>query len=624
MPRRVSICASLLHQVPIVGCLAILAIVGAVPMAVPEGALADDGSPIGQAATVQVAENAPPDGQRSPRGPVVVSQIHNAPGWLPSHTYTHAAGAHTRVVNGPGWNPAQGNYEPGQRLDAYQLTSSDTCTSAASGGPSGEGSAIKDGTCTWAYLSVVDYVTLTGWAFDNRAWKGDTLYHYFDYVVSGSPLRAYALQNESCTSTVAPAGMGTGREQVVATSDGCHWQYEADITYTSKRSYIPTATHESSKSPETLLLRADYEAQLWSDREYVAGENGEALPIRMQDHDDFKREGAIILGCTTSPCYHLIVTTAKGESFRDRLTPADRLAYDPARGVAIRNTQPYKWPYEPAGMDVHDNHVDLIGLQIASVHGAAVNGISSYANWMTIIGCILEGGSNDQWTSHATVTVDTSSVIANSLVISHAPMGVVFKYPGFLVHSTVVNPNHMAGSVGVETFNKWVYNDTTVSNSAIFGFAHAVAHDEVGTSWSTRSSSNATDVPAGDSGKGPWPYSNDNKQMSTVDNLPGTVYGVPMAKVFVNADNDWRLTSASPLRGTGSAFGTFEVGCQELSRTPSCAQLMHENFDTPDINGTARPQAGHFDIGAWQSCASPERDHHPGCGANPRTEAARP
>ena len=450
----------------------------------------------------QTARTTSLDDRQPPPGPITISQIHNAPGWQPSHTYTYATGPATRIVSGAGWNPTSGKFEPGQTLGAYQLTSTGNCTSASSGGPGGNGSSIQDGTCTWKYLSNVDYISITGWAFDNRPWKGGTLYHLIDYVVSNSPLRAYVLTGDSCTSTVAPMGTGSQTKGQIVTSDGCKWQYQADITYTSGKSYIPTET--SIKGGWMLMVHASYEAQLWNDREYEAGRNGEASPIRVQDHDDYRGEGTTLLGCS-APCYHVVITTAPGESFRDSLMSSDPLVgYDPSKGVAIRNTQRYQWPYEAAGIDVHDNFVDIVGLQVKSVHGAAVNGMMTYANVMTVRYCILDGGSDDEWTSHAAVTTDTSSLLANSLIISHASTGVAMKYPGFILHSTIVTPDHIANSIGIEIGNKWVFNDTTVSNTAIFGFAHAVGHLEEGTSWSPKSSNNMTDAPVGDSGKGPW------------------------------------------------------------------------------------------------------------------------
>ncbi|MGH7069970.1 MAG: hypothetical protein ACREFO_08130 [Acetobacteraceae bacterium] len=534
-------------------------------------------------------------------GGTVVSEIHNAPGWQPSHRYLPATGPATRVVNGLGWSPSSGSYHPGLKLDAYQLVSAAPCLSAPGRGPQGRGAAIQDGTCVWKHLSDVDYISITGWAFDSRPWQSGTIYHYLDQVTSGSPLRAYALDNESCTSGAAPTGTGGAKSAIIAPGDGCHWQYLADILYTSRRSYIPTESFTSKSSAATLRLKANHEALLWNDREYVAGENGETAPIRLQMHDDYRHEGGVILGCTNTPCPHLIVTTAPGESFRDRLTPADPLrGYDPKTGVAIRDSTPYRWPYEPAGLDLHDNFVDLIGLQIKSVHGAAVNGMSSFANSMTVRDCILDGGSYDQWTAHAAVTTDTSSVIVNSLIITHAPIGVVLKYPGFVLHSTIVAPDRKAGTVGIETFATWVFPDTTVSNTAIFGFAHAAAHEEAHTSWSAQSSHNITDAPVGDSGTAISAYG--ASMPATVDRLPGTLYGAAMGSAFVRPGSDWRLARNSPLRGAGSAFGAFALGCDV--NHPDCPQRRIYDFDSPDIIGTVRPQARRYDIGAWQSAAA--------------------
>ena len=146
----------------------------------------------------------------------IVSQIHNAPGWrlgchLPCSTQTP-----TRVNNSLGWNGT--SFVPYQPLIAYQLTSTGSCTSASSGGPSGTGSSISDGTCTWKYLSKTDYVTITGWNLDNAAWSNQA-YNYAVRVLSDTPLRAYFLLGMSgCTSTVAP----TGTSSSFTTADGCN------------------------------------------------------------------------------------------------------------------------------------------------------------------------------------------------------------------------------------------------------------------------------------------------------------------------------------------------------------------------------------------------------------------
>ncbi|MGH7117414.1 MAG: hypothetical protein ACREFP_00195, partial [Acetobacteraceae bacterium] len=333
------------------GFLAAFALLGPV-LSACAASVAQPGSVSEQAHLVGTAPLKPAGGPLALPGPTIVSQIHNAPGWRASHRYRPARGPATRVVNDPGWDAANGSYHPGRPLGAYQLVSATSCLSASDGGPQGSGASIRDGSCTWKYLSPVDYVSITGWAFDNQPWRDGSHYHYFDHVTAGSPLRAYALVNEGCTSTVEPPGTGSGQGAIIQTSDGCQWQYLADILYTSRKSYIPTETFTAKNGPATLHLRANHEAELWNDREYVAGEHGEASPIRLQGHDDYRYEGGVVLGCTESPCYHLIVTTAPGESFRGRLTSADPLSgYDPSKGVAIRNSMPYRWPYEPAGLD---------------------------------------------------------------------------------------------------------------------------------------------------------------------------------------------------------------------------------------------------------------------------------
>ena len=262
----------------------------------------------------------------SPPTQTIISQIHNAPGWQHSTGYTSRTGPFTRVVNGPGWDESSDTYKPGQPLNAYQLTSRGSCTSAGSGGPAGTGANITDGTCTWKYLSPVDYISITGWSFDNRPWKSGTAYLYGDYIVTGSPLRAYEQFNPAgCTSAVAPTGTASGSGTVFATSDGCQWKYWADVLYSSEKSFIPTQRY-ASKPNASYEMRANYEAQLWNDREYVAGQHGEAVPIRVQAHLDNTQDGFPYHmeggGPICTICYSLILLPAPGESFVDTLTPS--------------------------------------------------------------------------------------------------------------------------------------------------------------------------------------------------------------------------------------------------------------------------------------------------------------
>jgi hypothetical protein len=504
------------------------------------------------------------------------------------------------VVNGPGWNETSGTYNPGQQLGAYQLTSSGSCVSASSGGPTGTGFDIVDGSCRWKYLSPVDYISLTGWTFDNQLWQQGAMYHNGDYVVSDSPLRAYEQSNPAgCTSFVAPRGAASGSGSIFATSDGCRWKYWADIVYSSERSYIPTQRYLNPQQPDvaTNELKANYLAELWNDHEYVAGEGGEAVPIRLQAHTDntqddfpYSPEG---ISVTCGPPYHNIaVTTAPGESFADSLTPADPLSgYDPVKGVAIRNPSPYLRD----GFEIRDNcGVSLVGLQIKSDHGIGLGGGETHGgNWVMVRNAIIDGGRGE---NESAINLDSSMVVANSLIVAHGAYGIVEDYPGAIVHSTLVNPDRMPNSFGIQVWLDWVFVGETVSNTAIFGFTHAVGSNgnpgnkDQETRWI--GTNNATDAPAIDSGS----LSLD-RTTTTTRTLPGTTHGISASAAFRSFPGDYRLGLASPLIGAGSALGPFHPACT----TGKPCQTMY-TFDSPDIIGTVRPQAGHYDIGAWQSC----------------------
>jgi hypothetical protein len=543
-------------------------------------------------------------GQQPYPGRTVVSEIHNAPGWQPLHSYTYHIRPYTRIVNGPGWKASSGTFNPGEALNAYQLTSTGTCTSGDRGGPRSTDDNIIDGTCTWRYLSHVDYISITGWAFDNQHWKRDTAYLYGDYIVSGSPLRAYEQVNSAgCRSVIGPTGTASGSGTTFPTTDGCQWRYWADVLYSSEKSYIPTQRYLTpGKLTATDQMKANYEAEIWNDREYVAGKNGEATPIRLQAHFDYTQDGFPYsaegdgISCNLV-CYHFIVAAAPGESFADSLTTATPLTgYDPKNGVAIRNPTMRLTD----GFEIRDNYVDLIGLQLKSDLGIGVGGGETHGgNSVTIRNSLVEGGSR----SDAAINLDTSMLVANSLVVAHGLYGIVEDYPGTVLHSTLVNPDRVTNSVAIEVGLDWMFLGETVSNTALFGFAHAAAStanpkatDWRGITW--LGGNNATDAMVGDSGSLPF-----GRGVATVGMLPKTLYGISAAAAFRSFPGDYRLASRSPLIGTGSAFGAFNPACK--SGKP-CSAIF--TFDSPDIIGTLRPQAKHYDIGAWQSCNSASRD----------------
>jgi len=173
------------------------------------------------------------------------AQIHNAPGWRSSHGYTYSPGPptapFTRVVAGAGWTPtgrSGGTWRSGQPLHAYQLTSAGTCISASTGtGPSGTGPEIKDGSCTWRYVSPVDYISFTGWALDSGfVWASGTDYGVRQVVNTGTNSDVYQEQAAGCHSTVEPNNR-TGT--AFSTPDGCIWTYKGTIYYSSRAHPFP-------------------------------------------------------------------------------------------------------------------------------------------------------------------------------------------------------------------------------------------------------------------------------------------------------------------------------------------------------------------------------------------------
>src|SRR6185437_13722104 len=89
---------------------------------------------------------------------------------------------------------------------------------------------------TWKYLSVVDYVSITGWALDNGSvWTSGTDYGVRHVVNTGPNTSAYQQLAAGCHSTVQP----TGTAAELTTADGCIWDYKGNIYYSSRSHPFP-------------------------------------------------------------------------------------------------------------------------------------------------------------------------------------------------------------------------------------------------------------------------------------------------------------------------------------------------------------------------------------------------
>jgi hypothetical protein len=523
----------------------------------------------------------------------VVSNVHNAPGWLPNHAYT----AGQRVNSGPGWDSTK--FIPYQPLAAYQAAAN--CTSGTTK-PTGTGTAIADGSCSWKYLSPTDYVTLTGWANDGVPWAAGS-YAGNAVALAGVPLTAYRQTNTAgCTSTTAPP---------TAPADGCTWVALAPVTYTSGRSFIPWMAYDFS-TPDLhlsrVLINQIYQANLWNDREYTIGQNGEVGRMFQQHNDVISTpiggENLIWPAACNFPnaSFNMLcpmtITAAPGESFADTLAANPSLPLtgpDQANGVLITGQ-----------VTMTDNSIVWRRVQLKNSSGSVLAQPGHSCNPCSVENSIIEAAGD-------TATFGGMSMFLNDLIIVHGAntVGVKHDYPGILAHSTVVNPEGNGG-ICVETNWDWVWPGSYVIDTACFGFAHAAAGiknfctDElscavfIGTKIMTSSPSEPDYTQTIGT---TW----DGINGMFTRTIPDTIYGINPSDVFVTWPGDYRLKATSPLRGSDVAFGVVPNRCAprdfQTNQPETCPQPVG---DTPDIIGTPRPSTGQ-DIGAWQTKSAPRR-----------------
>ena len=117
-----------------------------------------------------------------------------------------------------------------------------------------------------------------------------------------------------------------------------------NIYYTSGVSHIPTETFAPGVTNEaTDNMASPYRADLWNDREYHDGDNGEAAVITLANHND-RYNDSITMRYLPPPAemdgWPITITTASGESFADTV-PSEALPlgeYNPRLGVGVHGS----------------------------------------------------------------------------------------------------------------------------------------------------------------------------------------------------------------------------------------------------------------------------------------------
>lgn len=675
----------------------------------------------GGSVTKSVTVTVNPPVPNGPTGTEVVAQVHNAPGWQPNTTYTYSAGPpnghFTRVVAGPGWTPSggtSGTWNSGQPLNAYQLVSTGSCKSGSTG-PTGTGSSISDGTCTWKYLSNVDYVTLSGWALDDgTVWSKGTDYGYNRVVqTTDTDAPVYQQATAGCESTIKP----TGTSAQLKLADGCVWRYVGKVTYTSRTVSFPMTQFfydslQGTVSGNTLTITAQpstwpvvvgqyinypgiptplkitggsgttwtlsgsvatsysgkiftsiegatqagsrkccevmanniYVANLWNDREYVSGQNGEGSPITIWNHNYEYNDAFHDLypqyPANTSHSefgFPMRIQAAVGEGFASTFAANASLplgGYNANNGVAIRGVG-------GPGLVAEDNKVRFTGLQVTTDSDMAINSMLRSCNTCIFDHNILEGGKAN--TSIPVTNCGAQCFWNNNLIVVKGLIGLMLDYGGRVYNNTIVCPSGGC-QVAIANTRDWItYYGTAMDGNAVFGFPHFTGTNFYEGTWpgdctwtctTVQGTNNITDVPASDGADFPatsfvqsgtskmfiLPFQTGSKfwngkryiaicgaYTGSPDGLPipgvcGIINGVSPSAVFVAWPGNYRLKSGSPAIGAGAAYGTFDT-CNDFAGRAGMFTFAGciTQADTPDLFGNQRPTGGRYDIGAAQA-----------------------
>ncbi|HUC11951.1 MAG TPA: hypothetical protein VL985_16235 [Stellaceae bacterium] len=554
-----------------------------------------------------------------PSQPLTIN-VANAPGWQPDTAY--AIG--DRVVAGAGWTPGKpGAFTSGQPIYLWAAISGGT--SAATGdGPrrcpspartggistghwSGATTAL-DGTVGWVCLTKVDYVTLTGALIDAPPWAPYSPYYSYQWVTNAG--NSYRMLTDE---HAAPYTCTSGASGPIGDDGTCSWGYQGTVTYSSLNNRWPHQLSVKGPNAEPeMQFNYDVDILLWyggaKRPSYQPGQEGEANPITMWFHDDF-------LGEMGTACYHAYglldnnnncavwfdLKAAPGDSFADNARPGTTpLRADPTKGVAILS----KAPWVPGGpgdaIGLSDSFGTLENLQLLSINGPVIDTYSGpgnhHCNAITVRRSILDAGGGK-----GVVELDGVPNINNDVLIYRGSFA-----GGFAVYSNYAGNVYNNTAIATDCTNCTFLEDTnpiTFSpkppvrhNNAFFGFANPWAIESA--TWpATDEANNATDIAASYTG-GVKFTSPTNGRILTTQPMPGigstcapsgntsSCHGLVAAHQFVDAaigpSLDLRIKPTADIYGAGGNFW--------------------RNGMSPgnDIYGTARPQAGRYDIGAME------------------------
>jgi hypothetical protein len=516
------------------------------------------------------------------------------------------------------WNVVQ----TGTNLSAFRQKAAG-CHSTVQPTTSG---VTADG-CNWQYLGDILYTSAS------HPMPVSYLLHHdkFSGSISGTTL----------TVTTPPATFALAVNQrinapglpevIIVSGSGTSWQLSSSISAPFTGSIFNADYVNAAISINDL-----YTAIAWNDQEYVGSSNGESQIITIDGHtaghDRFDFSGGVPSPANTASSYGFPITVkpAPGDGFRDILNANPGLAlagYNANYGVGFRGLA-----YFAPAISVMDNALIFDGIQAkagestGSSQVAALSGDDHGFSESIVKNSIVDGGGG----ASVALRFGFQGTVMNSLVIARGVSGVTFIYGGQSYHNTIVCPSGTCTGAAIEHFKNWVtYWGVIMSGNAMFGFAHAVSSGQTtgcGGDCSTWSGlNNATDAAASDGST--WPavtYSNSGiggsayvQQFLTgaqwcgsldagAHVIPGTcgiTNSLSPSGAFVSWPGNYKINNTSSLYGTGASFGNFNwCGLTRPPQPPTVGTWAGctVTSDTPDMFGTARPQAEGYDIGAFQ------------------------
>jgi hypothetical protein len=466
-------------------------------------------------------------------------------------------------------------------------------------------------------------------------WKSGTPYYYGAHVLNGAKVYQMTTGTSMPVTCTSGASIPTGSTLGEQYSDGnCEWTYQDTILYTSQIAQWP---HQLWKLGfvgglhPTVQFYYNVVVNLWyggyNRQKFVAGSNGEQIPILMTFHEDFDgdtdpycyKATGVSLSLSISRCngnfFFWKLTAAPGDSFVDNLTTSGQLHIDSEKGVTVENTAAFPgyvgtfyntWG-EPIAFS--DNFGQISRLQLRSVNGMCIAARGGGPGGQHVNALIMNQDILDCGGGPGGITCDSNCSLQNSVLIVHSTARGSFGFQGYysgrIANVTIVGVNARDSACFV-IYHPWFgggkWSDVSIAdaptwnNVACLGFPVPWAYN---TGWAhTNGTNNMTDAPSGTISPttitAPGGYGT-----FTTSQLPGTTRnGLNPSSQLVNptpgASFDARDLTTGALYNGG---GTYS-----WSPGPGNAQTLYPEFFVPgpDIVGTPRPLSGRHDVGAYQ------------------------